>query len=475
LRIVIPTTGSRGDIQPYVALGLGLRARGHQVCIATHADFEPFVRRRGLDFFAIETGGGRAMQTSEVGERMVNVGAKAFRFLREYARLRLPLMHELMQRCWQACRGADVVFLTNMEFFPAHAAAEKLGLPTCWLSLQPMSPSWYVANCLFPPRAAWLRGGGLYNLATHLAAAVATWQSLRPAVNRARADVLGLPPLPFWGPAWEYLFPPPRLEGYSPHIVLPPPDWGADHHVTGYWFLDEPGWAPPAELTAFLAAGPAPVYIGFGSTHNRDREEVGALVFKALARAGQRGVLMSGWGGLPEALHSGRVLSIRGAPHDWLFQRMAAAVHHGGAGTTVAGLRAGVPSLVVPYNFDQYFWARRVHELGAGPRPIPRKRLTAERLARALGAAVSDPRVRERAARHGECIRSEDGVGRAVELFEAYADGARLRRFAPPRNRIRRWVSRTLARGLGPRPAPHLSRASPGRGRLCRTCRPLRG
>jgi UDP:flavonoid glycosyltransferase YjiC (YdhE family) len=216
-----------------------------------------------------------------------------------------------------------------------------------------------------------------------------------------------------------------RLYGYSPHLVPKPPDWGDNHHVTGFWFFGAtPGWAPPPGLEDFLAAGPPPVYVGFGSMHNRDAAAVTALVHEALGRAGQRGVLYTGWGGLREVPRSDRVFAVGAVPHDWLFPRVAAAVHHGGAGTVAASLRAGVPSVLVPFMADQPFWARRVFALGAAPPPVPRKRLTAERLTAAIHAAVTDPAIRRNAADLGGKVRAEDGVDRAVEMFERYVGRA---------------------------------------------------
>jgi UDP:flavonoid glycosyltransferase YjiC (YdhE family) len=191
--------------------------------------------------------------------------------------------------------------------------------------------------------------------------------------------------------------------------------------MTGYWFLDRPqGWQPPAALVDFLQAGPPPVVVGFGSITVRDPEETTVLVLSALRAARQRGLLLTGWGGLSQADLPDDVFKLEAVPHDWLFPRAAAVVHHGGAGTTAAALRAGVPSIVVPNFMDQPFWAQRVVALGAGPRPIPRNRLNAARLSAALRAAVEDESFRARAAAVGRRLRAEDGVGRAVEAFERH-------------------------------------------------------
>ncbi|MFL5242997.1 MAG: glycosyltransferase [Gemmataceae bacterium] len=419
MRIALPTTGSRGDVQPFVALGLGLQAAGHKVLIATHADFEDFVHSHGLDFYPIEDNA-RALQASEAGDRMIHAGEKPFLFMREFAKLRVPIMNDLMRNCWEACRDADTIILSNTAPLLGQAVAEKAGIPTCLASLQPTALSRYLPNCFMPEPPRWMPSG-IYNPMSHVVTAEYLWQLVRSAVNKARQEVLGLPPLPFLGPAPGKIWGRLRLFGYSPLVVAKPPDWDADHHVTGYWFLDDGlAWDPPTYLEDFLQAGQPPVYIGFGTCHNRDAEKVTDIVIRALEDSGQRGILMTGWDGLRRVDPTDRILSIESVPHDWLFPRTAAVVHHGGAGTTSATLRAGVPGIVVPFTSDQPFWGRRVFQLGLGPRPVPRSELSVERLAEAIREAVGNPALRLRATEVGRQIRAEDGVGRAVELFQEY-------------------------------------------------------
>jgi UDP:flavonoid glycosyltransferase YjiC (YdhE family) len=198
-----------------------------------------------------------------------------------------------------------------------------------------------------------------------------------------------------------------------------PKDWDDFMHVTGYWFLEPPaGWEPPVDLMNFLQSGPPPIYIGFGSIPSSKPEETADLVMQALARTGQRGVLSSGWGGLKKETLPETVFMIGSMPHSWLLPQMAAVVHHGGVGTTAAGLRAGIPAIVTPFFGDQPFWAQRVYELGVGPRPIPRRRLTVERLSESIRSALSDRAMQARAASLGEFIRAENGIARAVAVIE---------------------------------------------------------
>jgi UDP:flavonoid glycosyltransferase YjiC (YdhE family) len=209
----------------------------------------------------------------------------------------------------------------------------------------------------------------------------------------------------------------PVLYGYSSHVIPKPSDWGEDTHVTGYWFLDPVDeWTPPAALIEFLEAGPPPVFIGFGSMSSRKPEETTDLIVEAVGRARQRAIILSGWGGLQRSSVPDTVFMVDSVPYPWLFPRVSAVVHHGGAGTTSAGLRAGVPSMVIPFFGDQPFWGQRVAALGVGPEPVPRKKLSVERLAQAIEEAVTDERMGRRAAELGAKIRAEDGIGRAVAV-----------------------------------------------------------
>jgi sterol 3beta-glucosyltransferase len=201
---------------------------------------------------------------------------------------------------------------------------------------------------------------------------------------------------------------------------LPQPlDWSKNNHVTGYWYLDDQSnWQPPAALLDFLASGPPPVYVGFGSMQTRNPEEMTAKVLQALAKAKQRGILVSGWGGISQTALPDEVFKIDAVPHDWLFPQLAAVVHHGGAGTMAASLRAGIPSVMIPFFGDQPFWGRRYHTLGIIPKPIPQKQLTVERLAAAIKNVTSDEAIRPRVAALSARICAEDGVARAVEILQ---------------------------------------------------------
>ncbi|MCA9915449.1 MAG: glycosyltransferase family 1 protein, partial [Anaerolineae bacterium] len=212
----------------------------------------------------------------------------------------------------------------------------------------------------------------------------------------------------------------PVAYGFSPQVYPRPQDWGEHLKITGYWFLDE-DFNPPAELVDWLEAGEAPVYIGFGSMTSRNPEQTTEIVIDSIRKTGKRCILLSGWAGIGNSDLPDHIYKIDSIPHHWLFPQMSAIVHHGGAGTTAAALRSGKPSIVVPHFGDQFFWARRVHTIGAGTKSIPRKQLTAERLAEAIQKASSDSTMQQRAAQIGVEIKQEDGVQRAIRFFEEYA------------------------------------------------------
>ncbi len=416
MRIVIPVTGSRGDVQPYIALGKGFRQAGYTVRIVTHVDFGPSILEHGLEFAPIG-GNSRELHSSDAARRMTNAGRNIRAYLRELVRLREPLMYELMARSAAACSDADFVVLAPTTLLVGLSAAERWELPVCITSFQPTAPSRQLPNCLFPEVPRWLPGRGTYNSLTHILAGGLLWASLRPLINGARVEVLGLPPLPLLGPPKAFFEKTPTLAGYSARVLPRPSDWGDNQHVTGYWFLDSPSTCrPPAGLVDFLNEGPPPVCVGFGSMSDGDAEQATDVVCRALAATGQRAVLLTGWGALGPTRASDRVFVAEAVAHDWLFPQTAGVIHHGGAGTTAAALRAGVPALVVPFAGDQFLWGRRVFALGVGPRPIPRRKLSVERLTPALRSLTEDAAQRQRAAELGAAIRAEDGVGCAVRL-----------------------------------------------------------
>jgi UDP:flavonoid glycosyltransferase YjiC (YdhE family) len=419
VRVRVITVGSEGDVRPYVALGAGLRNTGHDVRIVAHPGFEYLVRRSGLDFAPV-AGDPRGMADNCQLRALHDDSQNLLRWWRTFNDVDAPLMCQRLSDCWEACQDAEVIVVSILPYLLGFAIANKLQVPLVRAFYFPVSPTRSYPPDFVP---SWLRLGGRLNLAAYQLQRQLLWQIARPWVARACREVLGQETLPVLEPFGELdrrqqLL----LYCYSPEVAPPPPDWGSWIEVTGYWFLDRPvDWTAPSDLLAFQDAGPRPVYIGgFGSMTNRDPTEIARIVGRALALTGQRAVVLKGWGGLrPDELPR-EIFAVDWVPFDWLFPRVAAAVHHGGAGTTAASLRAGLPTITVPFFLDQFFWGRRVFELGVGPQPIPRKRLEADALAAALRLATTDPAMRCRAAALGERIRAENGIARAVDAFERH-------------------------------------------------------
>jgi len=416
MRIVIITIGSRGNVQPYIALGRGLINAGHTVRLAAHTDFEDLVRSNGLEFFSIR-GNSQEMMGKQERREVLEKGnfITAARYIIGSAEHALS---EWMEDGLAACQGMELLISGSVGMTVSTSLAEKLQLPLLQAQIFPTAPTRAFPSVIIPQTLPNL--GGLFNLiSTHLVSQI-TWLAVRPLINRARKEILDLSPASFIG--LSHTNPPkgfPLLYGFSPSVIPAPADWRTEDHITGYWFLDPPDdWTPPPDLLNFLQAGSPPVYVGFGSTGSSDPAETTDLVLQALSKIQQRAILLSGWGGMQKTDLPASVFMLDSIPFSWLFSRVAAVVHHGGAGTTSAGLRAGVPSVVIPFSTEQAFWGRRIHELGVGPMPIPRSKLTVDRLARAIQDAVTNPVMLQRAAELGAKIRAEDGIADAVEVIK---------------------------------------------------------
>jgi UDP:flavonoid glycosyltransferase YjiC (YdhE family) len=369
-----------------------------------------------VDFFPLR-GDVQRIMASETGRKfMESGGGNPLRSVRTIRTLIAPVIQEMAADALAACQDADALVCLGVFSAFGQSITEGRGIPLLHVEPTPLLPTRAFAAASWPVQKDL---GGLHNHLSGLAMLQVLWQWYLPFIRDFRRS-LGLPRLSF-ARYYHRLREAPLLAAYSPRVIPRPPDWPASVDITGYLFLDpEPGWAPPAGLAAFLEGGPPPVYIGFGSMSGRDPEKLAGLVLEALAISGQRGVLSTGWGGLRPADLPQNVFVLDSAPHAWLFPRMAAVVHHGGAGTTAEGLRAGVPNVIVPFVLDQPFWGARISAAGLGPEPIPQKRLSAARLAVAIRAAVADPAMRARASAAGEAIRAEDGVGRAVSAIRKH-------------------------------------------------------
>jgi UDP:flavonoid glycosyltransferase YjiC (YdhE family) len=402
MHITLIALGSRGDVQPYATLGQGLQAAGHRVRFATFESFAPLIQSPGLELHPIH--GDAQTLVGGAGADMLKLVRSFGGLARGYAADLTPI----------ASLKTDLIINQLPGALYGYDLAERLGVPLIMAGVIPLAASRAYPNLAFPP----LPSSG-YNLLTHRMAEQMLWAMFRSVINEWRRKSLGLPPSPFFGYFRELdRKRVPVLNGFSKHIVPRPPDWGDHIHLTGYWFPRDEAWRPPVELQSFIDSGSPPVFVGFGSMPVRHPALTTRLILNAIQQTDQRAILHAGWGGLGGESLPSNVFHIDYAPYDWLFPRMAAIVHHGGSGTTNFGLRAGVPSMIVPFVFDQFYWGNRLETLGVGPGPIPIVRLTADRLARAITQMVTDSAMRARAAEMGKKIRSEDGLARAVEIVE---------------------------------------------------------
>lgn len=427
MRIDVIGFGSRGDAQPLAALVRGLSRAGHAARLVTHANFEDLARAHGLSFAPLRADS-RAIVESPAGREWLAGGTELRPFVSRFAALLSEGMELMLQDTWAATRDdpPDVIASNGSAMFAAVSIAERLDVPFARIDLQPTEPTRAFPATYAAPPPGWVRavrGEGLYNLGTHFYGASSVWRGTRAASNRARAAVLDLPP---WGPLaplgtlrrrdW------PVLCAFSEAVVPRPFEWDDHIHVTGYFALPaSEGWTPPPPLAEFLASGPRPICVTFGSMLGPDPAATTAAVLGAIERLQRRAILVSGWGGLGEADLPPGVIRIDSAPFEWLFEHVSTVVHHAGAGTTAAALRAGRPAVTVPLYADQPFWARRVHELGAGTAPLPMPTLRADELAIAIEAAIMDPSIAAAAGRIGEQLRGEDGVGAAIRALEGLA------------------------------------------------------
>ncbi len=439
MRISLFAMGTQGDVQPYIALALALQHAGYQVQIVASDDFEGYVSSRGVPFRPLGIDA-RQLMESDTFRGLMDETNKPLAAIPRVVASVAPLADRAYRSAIAACAESDLLIFSLIGLLGYYMEAVRQGVPFVVAYPYPLFSSQTAEqpHFLWPIRLPpGLPLNGSYNRLTHWLVDQAFWQPVRAAAWALRRRGLPIAPTTPGGPARlirEQGIP--VLMGFSPAVYPRPHDWPAHLHITGYWFLDrQPGWEPPADLLAFLEDGPPPVYVGFGSMTGRDPEQTAQIVLSALRRAGQRGVLLTGWGGIGAMALPDSVYVAEALPHDWLFPRMAAVVHHGGAGTTAAGLRAGVPTVTIPHFGDQPFWGERVHTLGVGPEPIPRPRLSADRLAYAIRIAATHRPMRERAAALGARIRAEDGVGQAVRLIEAFTKNGRHLRGIPAQGR----------------------------------------
>lgn len=431
LRITCLTIGSRGDVQPYIALCKGFIAEGHRPKIATHSEFEPWIRKHGIDFAPVEG------DPAELMRICVENGMFTYSFLKEASSKFRGWIDDLLSSAWVSCQDSDLLIESPSAMAGIHIA-EALQIPYFRAFTMPWTRTRAYPHAFAVPEN---KLGGAYNYITYVMFDTVFWKAIAGQVNRWRNNELGLK-----ATTLDKMQPNkvPFLYNYSPSVVVPPLDYPDWIRITGYWFLSEgSNWSPPPELSEFIqrarADGKKIVYIGFGSIVVSDPSALTRTVIESVQKADVRCILSKGWSdrlGDPASVKvevplPPEIYQIQAAPHDWLFSQIDAAAHHGGAGTTGASLRAGVPTIIKPFFGDQFFFGTRVEDLGVG---ICMKRLNVSVFSRALWEATHSERMIVKARDLGLQIRNvslftlmkfkfqaniqqEDGVGTAIQAI----------------------------------------------------------
>ena len=411
MKYAIVTIGSQGDIAPFIALGKRLQSHGHTVRIAAFRNFEEYIRSAGFEYAPL------AGDATEVIRLLIGESVSVLQYFRNLAVLLHSVKEQFLSDVAAACEGMDAILYSLLGAVAWHVA-EKLNIPCFRVFFYPADPTGEFPAMTAPE----LPLGPVYNRFTYLCGDLLWTRATRKLLGAWREE-MGLASIrPFSFPYRSMQGKPiPTLYAYSPVVAPKPLSWDGNQYLTGYWVHHpETDWGPDQSLIDFLNAGRKPLYIGFGSVTGGDFADILEIVLESLRITRQRAVLSAGWGrlqgqNLPEFIYpSGYV------PHEWLFQHVSVAVHHGGAGTTAAGLRAGLPSIIVPFGGDQPYWGSRIYQLGAGPKPIPRTKLSVGRLAAAISQAVGNQEMLVNAGRIGEQLRNEDGVGNAVGVIEQW-------------------------------------------------------
>ena len=413
MKITILTYGSRGDVQPFLALAVGLQTAGHTIMLAAPHRFKDHIEQYGIHCAPLPGDPG------ELSRLFNDAGGNVFRMVSGMQKHIFQIAPDVVRVARDAMRGADLLVHSFAFTTGGHSYARELGIPDISIQMFPV----FAPTRAFPAIGMPDTGLGWLNYFSHWFSTRVFWHAGNAGYyqlrRRAPAD---FPSRLFWpfSPSPDRPVTPLVL-ACSPVVLSHPPDWNLPHiHQPGYFFMDDPDYQPPDALSRFLAKGDPPVCVTFGSMLNQETEHITRAALDAIDRSNRRAVFLTGWGGwLPDSVPE-HTLFLDSAPHGWLFPRCQAVVHHGGAGTTAAGLRAGVPSIIVPHAADQPFWGSRVAAIGAGPNPIPVRRLTPESLMAAL-QQIETATIRRRSDEIGKIIRFEDGVGRAVSLIEEHA------------------------------------------------------
>lgn len=418
--IALIAVGSRGDVQPFLALAIGLQKAGFTPLLVVPSNEAAFVRSFGIPVHALSVDMQKILDNQAAQE--MTKGDNPFAFAKSHLEGSKALKAEMLQtqhEIWSAVQNVDaIIYHPGMQ--NAVYMAQELGIPAIMASPFPFHATSNYPAILFYDKIR-VNGafGKILNQSTHALSERLFWMLGRGAAKEFW-KVQGKPHIPQRTPPSLSVsaLQMPKLFGYSPLLFPRDTAWSDNIAVTGYWTLPEnQDFTPSTDLTHFLEHGNPPIYIGFGSMKDKSTfQKTLNIISQAVERVGERAVVGMGWSNVDEGIKLPEsVMLIGSIPHEWLFPRMKAVVHHGGAGTTAAGLRAGKPTLVIPHLGDQPAWGLRVWELGTGTKPIPKKKLTVDTLTKGLEELIH-PRLAENAALFQQKILAENGVKSAIQI-----------------------------------------------------------
>lgn len=432
LNIVIQIVGTRGDVQPFIALGHSLQKYGHRVRLATHPVFKKFVEGEGLEFFSI-SGDPERMMAFMVKNPSLKPSKEAIKE-GEISNRRREI-EGILEGCWRSCieggdgmsQGpkegdapfvADAIIANPPSFAHVHLA-ERLAIPLHMMFTMPWQPTEKFPHPLakINPKE---KDQAKANRLSYFMMEMMTWQGLRDIVNNFREKSLELDSMgPIWASTIYQRLKIPFTYCWSPALIPKPSDWGSHISIAGFYFMDQrpTAYSPPPDLAEFLGSGSTPIYIGFGSIVIDDPKALTKIIFEAVQKTGVRAIVSRGSAGLGDGFDVPKDIFILGdCPHSWLFKQVSAVMHHGGAGTTAAGIATGNPTIIVPFFGDQHFWGEMIAKAGAGADPIDYKDINVEKLVEAIKFVLL-PSTREAAADFKARIDAEDGASAGTDFF----------------------------------------------------------
>ncbi len=414
MQISILTYGSRGDVQPFLALALGLKNAGHQIVLAAPHRFSDFIESYGIPCEPL------AGDPDELSLLLNQAGNNPFRMVQSMRKHVVGIAPDVVRGVRRAMVGTDMIIHGFAFTTGAHSYANELGIPDVSIQMFPV----FAPTHQFSAIGVNGSKSGWFNYFTHWLSTKVFWHVGNAGYFQLRKKApQDFPSKLFWP------FKPsntrtqtPLIFAISPQVLPMPEEWKLPYiHQPGYFFLEEQDFTPPPELVKFLSIGKPPLCITFGSMVNPKLRRVIRSILDAANQLGERVIILTGWGGWKPDIQNEEIFFIEAVPHSWLFPQCKLVIHHGGAGTTAAGIKAGVPAIIIPHTADQPFWGSRIADIGVGPKPIPVRKVTTERIILTLEQSNSET-IRNKAAKIGLQIQAENGIENTIKLIEKHAD-----------------------------------------------------